>query len=1145
MKKGTFRGAVRLLTSFGTLLSVMLLAYTGLAFAQTGNGAITGTVTDPQGAVVSGANVKVTQLNTSISRTVTTNGAGQFNVPSLQPTTYSVVVEASGFKSFEQHIVLLADQIRDMDVKLEVGALTQRVTVETSAVQVNTVTPTLGQVIEQSRLVDIPLNGRNAADLTLLVPGAINLSANNAGTQQGDTKQVPGAEAISVNGTRPDQIGYNLDGASNEDLMSNTNNPFPFPDALQEFSVQTNSFDAQYGDNAGAVVNVVTKSGTNSWHGDAFEFVRNRVFNARNYFAPSKDPLKRNQFGATIGGPIHKNTTFIFGGWQKTIIRSANNASNGYVPIPANLTGDFSNYSTVGPSNPKGKVVNIVNPFTHAAYASESNIGPLDPVALAMTKLLPISSASSSGFVTYSTPVQQNFDEYVARFDQVLRGQDRLFARFYLDRYVHAPTFDGKNLLTANTGSTVQTQNWAIGYTRVFSPNVVNTLILGYVRSASDRTQQGGPGGTVPDMRTFGSTIFQLPKAQSGMRAFSVSGDFNIGGFTDGKFIRNTADLRELLNWNKGKHNFTFGYDLELDQSNVRNTDLENASFNFTDDVSGLAMANFLLGYQHTFSQTSGNYSDSRENPMGVFANDTWKVSPRLTLDYGLRYEPQQVMKEIRGRIEQFFPNANQAGVHSAIVPSAPAGLFFIGDKYNGVGVPDRGEAGDYNNFAPRLGVAWDMTGSGKMSLRAGGGLFYYSRLPGLFLNDASISAPFSLRIDLFDSATGSSQIGSLTNPEVNYPNFTQHFPLLYTLSTVPKNATFATNPTVFGLQPGVSWITPEIYDWNVTWEDQLRSDTVLHVSYVGTRGVHLRQDVNLNPGVYTAGSTASLQARRPYQPFSTIYENRNNGANGYNGMQIDIEKRPTGGAGVLNQITLLANYTYSKTMDYGLAENGGITDIGSSIGSGMSFYDPRQHAFETGPSILDHRHRFVASFVWNLPKMSGSNGFIRNVVGGWQWTGIYSYISGDPLTILAGTDQSQTGNNLDRADYIGPANQFGSRGSNRGGCSGTVPHCVSWLTTSNFAKPALGTYGNSGKGNWRGPDLIDVDSGLFKNFVPMPSHENVSFQLRGEFFNLFNHAQLADPNLTFSNGAFGGIRGTVGGAADYRIVQLALKAFF
>jgi hypothetical protein len=274
-------------------------------------------------------------------------------------------------------------------------------------------------------------------------------------------------------------------------------------------------------------------------------------------------------------------------------------------------------------------------------------------------------------------------------------------------------------------------------------------------------------------MTTFGSSIWQLPKAQSGIRNFAVSGDFTLGSFTNAKFIRNTGDVRELLNWTKGSHSFSFGFDLELDQSNIRNTDLENGSFNFTNDVTGLAMSSFLLGYQHTFSQTSGDYSDSRENPIGLFANDKWKVSPRFTLDYGLRWEPQQVMKEIWGRIEQFRPDAYAAGVQSQIIPSAPPGLFFVGDKYNGVSVPDRGETGDMNNFAPRVGVAWDLTGSGKMSLRAGGGLFYYSRLPGLFLNDAAISAPFSLRIDLNDSTTGASQIGSLSDPLANYPDFT------------------------------------------------------------------------------------------------------------------------------------------------------------------------------------------------------------------------------------------------------------------------------------------------------------------------------------------------------------------------------------
>jgi hypothetical protein len=1136
-----------------------LIVFTLHAFAQGGgNVAITGTVMDSTGAVVSGAKVTIANKNTSVTREVTTGATGQFNVSSIPPATYSVSVEAQGFKRFGQEITLLADQIRDMDIRLQVGETSQQVTVEASSIQVNTVSQELSQVIESSRVSDLPLNGRNAADLTLLVPGAVTAIANNSGTLQGDTKQVPGAEAIAVNGARPDQIGYNLDGANNQDLMSNTNNPFPFPDALQEFSVQTNSFDAQYGNNAGAVVNVVTKSGTNQWHGDAFEFVRNGYFNARNYFADTVDPLKRNQFGVTVGGPIHRNTSFIFFGWQKTIIRSVNNATNAIVPTADNMRGDFSL------TNPTTK---ITNPFTHVPYASNASIGPIDPVAVNMAKLLPIRPAgSTNGSVTFATPLQQNFDEYIARFDQVFRGQDRLFGRFYYNKYKHAPTYDGKNLLTAGPGSTVLSQNWAVGYTWVISPQLVNTTTIDFLRSASDRGQQGGPGGNVPDMTTFGSSVWQLPTAQSGIRNFSVNGGFTLGSFTNAKFIRNTYDLRDLLNWTKGKHAFSFGFSLEVDQSNIRNTDLENASFNFTSDVSGLALANFVLGYQHLFQQTSGDFSDSRENPIGLFASDKWKVTPRLTLNYGLRWEPQWVMKEIEGRIEQFRPDAYAAGVRSSVIPSAPAGLFFVGDKYNNLAVPDRGQTADLNNFGPRVGVAWDPTGSGKMSLRAGGGLFYYSRLPGLFLNDAAISAPFSLRIDLNDSTTGASQIGPLSNPLVNYPGFyAAGFPQRYTLKTAPKNATFVANPTVFGLQPGVKWTTPEIYNWNVTYEYQVRADTLLRGSYVGTRGTHLRQDVNLNPGIPGAPG-ATLQARRPYQPFGVIYQNRNTGANAYNGLQVGVEKRPSGGGnGILNQITLLANYTYAHANDYGLSENGGITDVGSSIGSGMSFYDPRQHDFETGPATFDHRHHVVTSFVWNLPRLSGSNAWVRNIVGGWQWTGIYSFTSGDPLTVLAGFDRSTTNNGLDRVDYIGPANQFGkSPSSQAGGCTG-VKHCKPWLDKSAFAQTTIfdtttnpptpkadRQYGNAGKGTWRGPNLWTIDSGLIKNFYPVPSHERYSLQFRSEFFNLFNHPQWSDPNVTFSNGAFGSTRqtigtqtGNVGTTADSRIIQLALKFFF
>ncbi len=1135
------------------LFAVLMMALCICSYGQGGgNGAITGTVSDPTGAVVPNATVTVTQQSTGIKRSVTTNADGAFDIPSLPPDTYNVTIEASGFKTTAQQFTLLADQQRAIEVKMELGATSQQVTVEASSVMVDRVTPVLSQVLETSRVINLPLNGRNAADLTLLVPGTV--SANGHGVQQGNTKQVPGAESIAVNGARADQISYNLDGSSNEDLMSNTNNPFPFPDALQEFSVQTNSFDAQYGANVGAVVNVVTKSGTNSWHGDAFEFVRNRVFNANNYFSTTRDPLKRNQFGGTIGGPIKQGHSFIFFGYQATRIRTVGNGQTATLPTPANLAGDFSNYETVNPGNPKGKVVQILNPTTGAPFTGDTGL-PVDPVAVAFAKYLPISQEGVDGRVTFGLPDVENLNEYVVRFDQVVRQKDKLFGRFYLDRYVHAPPFDGKNLLTDGTGSTVQTQNYALGYTWIASPTVVNNTVVSFERAASTR----GQGGNVPQMNTLGSNIFQLPQSQGGIRSFNVSNYFNPGGgaFTDGRFIRNTSGVRDQLVWSHGKHTFSFGGDFEHDQSNIRNTDLENGSWTFTDDspalaayqtascptCAGLAAANFVIGHLHSFSQTSGDFSDSRENVIGIFGEDTWNVRPRLTLTLGLRWEPQGVMKEIYGRTEQFRPDAYAAGVHSTVIPSSPAGLFFVGDSYNGIGFPPTGESGDYNNLAPRAGFAYDVFGTGKTVVRGGGGIFYSTRLPGLFLNDASISQPFSLRVDLLESLAAPNNLIPLDAPVQSVPSFAAGFPQRFILSKVPKNVAYTPPVAVFGLIPGKSWITPSTYDWNLTIEHQLRSDMALHLSYVGLRNVHLREDIDLNP----EGIGIGTQASRPYQPFTDILEDLNEGASNYNALQVSLEKRPQAGSqGILRNITLLVNYTYSKAMDIALANNGGTTDLGSSKGSGVPYGNPLQHQFDTGPSDFDRTHNFVASYSWDLPKFNDMNSLTRWTVGGWTWSGIFTASTGDPLALTTGTDFSKTALGGDRPNFIGPQSEYGGvpAQATRTPCTGSGI-CVPWLNKSVFGAPATGTFGNVGKDAFRGPSHWNMDMALIKNFYPMKSHENIAMQLRGEFFNIFNHPQFADPTATFSSGNFGQIRGTVGGASDYRIIQLALKLSF
>ena len=1098
-----------------------------------GNAALTGTVTDPSGAVIAQARVTVTQIGTAVKRAAIANTNGQFTIPALPPAVYRVSVEAPGFKTYVQEVTLLADQSGSLQIPMTLGQTQEQVTVEATATLVNTVTPVLSQVIERARLVELPLNGRNAADLTKLVAGTVD-SSNGAGTTQGDTKQVPGAESISVNGARPDQISYNLDGGTNQDLMSNTNNPFPFPDALQEFSVQTNSFDTQYGTNAGAVVNVVTKSGTNQWHGNAFEFVRNREFNARNFFAATTDPLKRNQYGGTIGGPVRKDSSFIFFGYQGTRIRTTGSANNTILPTAANMKGDFSNYLTANSAvNPQGKVIQINDPTTGLPYPN--NQIPVSPVALALSKYLPIDQAAANGRITYGVPTVQNFDEIVTRFDQVLRGQDKLYGRFYRDKYYHAPAYDGKNLLlSGNPGSTVTTQNWAAGYTRVFGPTFVNNFVADFVRAASDR----GQGGQVPQFNDFGANVKQLPKSEGGVRAFGITnGYFGLGNFTDAKFVRNTYEIRNQATWSHGRHTIGFGGNLEYDQSNIRNTDLENGSWQFADTLTNLGLASFVMGHMHSYSQTSGDYSDSRQKVFGLYVEDKWKALPNLSLTMGLRWEPQWVMKEKFGRIEQFRPDMYYAKVRSSVIPSAPAGEVFSGDSYNGVTLPDTGQTPDLKNFGPRMGVAWDVTGNGKTVVRSGAGIFYSSRLPGLFLNDASISQPFSLRQDLTEPSAPNNLI-PFNDPLQSVPSFAAQFPLRYTLATVPKDVPFTGGVSVYGLEPGKKWVTPTTYDWNLTIERQVLSDTLVNVSYVGLRGVHLRQDIYLNPRAIGVGTDAS----RPFQGFIDIFENNNTGMSNYNALQLNIQKRPGGGRGILRNLTLLGNYTFSKAMEIALASNGGITDIGSSKGSGMPYGNPNQGHFDTGPAPgQDRTHRLVASYTWELPRLNGANHAVRMLLGGWQWSGVYTFTSGDAMNISAGTDRSLTALGNDRADFIGPQDQYGktAAASSRSGCGSAT--CIPWLNTSLFGVPAIGSFGNIGKGAFRGPNRTSFDMGLIKNFFPFRSREAIRFQLRGEFFNVFNHTLWNDPTTARNSGNFGGIYG----AGDPRIIQLALKFFF
>ncbi|MEJ2007050.1 MAG: carboxypeptidase regulatory-like domain-containing protein [Acidobacteriota bacterium] len=1118
-----------------------------------GNAAISGTVTDPSGGVVPGATVIVTNVSTGVIRIVTTNPSGTFYVPSLFPSSYVVTATHSGFEKFSESVTLLADETRAIDIRLVVGSTAQSITVAATTALLNTISPVISQVIDRARVVGLPLDGRNAADLTLLVPGTTVASGH--GTTQGTTKQVPGTESISVNGARPNQISYNLDGADNQDLLSNTNDPFPFPDAVQEFSVQTSNFSPQYGENSGAVVNVVSKSGTNHWHGDAFEFVRNQAFNARNFFSENRDPLKRNQFGGTLGGPIKKNRSFIFFGYQHTKISSTIGGQSAVIPTPANLNGDFSNYLSTGPDNPLGTVVQLLDPATGAPIpgnnlAADPNT-PINPVALNMSKVLcPNCNETANGTVYFQPVNGQSLNEYDARFDQTLRGQDRLTARAYLARFAALPAFDGKDLLSlrntfSGDGSTVQSQNYLLSYTWAKSATLVNATYLSFLRTGSFR-YQGLPASM--QLSQLGTKVFQLPTSQGGYHGFGASGYFGLGSFTGGEFYRNSVDIRDSASWVLGRHTIGFGGDYEHDQSNIRNTDRENGDWNFnSSDYTGNALANFLTGNLYSFTQTSGNYSDQRQNVQGLYVDDKWQFSPRLTLNGGLRWSPQVPMKEIYGRMEEFFPGAYCGCVQSKRFPNAPYGLFFVGDSYNGFTVPPTGEPGNYHNLAPRVGFAFDPPGKHETVFRGGAGMFYYTRLPGLFLNDATIISPFSNRIDLFPPVPAYLG-GGLTNPLAGQAAFASAFPERYTLATAPSNIAFPSPVAVFGLQPGVQWMTPTTFAWNFTVERQLRSDVALQMSYVGNSASHLRQDQDLNPAQYIPGETAfnslSTDARRIYSGFSDIIMNSNSGNSNYNAFQVSLTKRPGPGLpGIFRNLTLLANYTYSKAMQE-LASNGGITDVGSSKGSGVPYGNPYQFAFDRGPADFNHTHAFVLSYVWMLPTLkSYSNHLVKTVFGNWDWSGIFTRQSSDFLTVLAGTDNSKTGLGSDRVNFLGTGGQLGTGAQqNATPCSASVRFCVPFLNTSLFGLSPVGEFGNIGQGAIAGPGSWQWDMGIFKNFYPMASHESFRVQFRGEFFNTFNHPNFSDPNLSYVGSSFGAITGQ---SNTPRVIQLALKLSF
>jgi len=873
---------------------VLLLAVRGLAQSS-----IVGTVTDPAGGVLPGAVVHATNQATS--------------------------------------------QTRDANnVAVSLDAVVQSVEVTSTQPQVDTTTSTLSEVVDQRRVIELPLNGRNAANLTLITAGTV---LGPTGADEGNSKTFPGAVTISANGARQNQNSFRLDGATNNDIYTNVNQPFPFPDALEEFSVQTANASARYGGNAGAVVNVVTKSGSNRFHGDAFEFVRNAVFNARSYFADTRDQLKRNQFGGTIGGPVTipgvyrgQDRTFFFGGYQATRIRNNVNGLNAFVPTQANLNGDFSALlSASNPANPLKKVVYLRDPSAPVGCNATTGKDPknpsspggcypnnqiptsrFDPAAVAVLKLLPV--GTGNGNILYSQPLSQNFDEGIVRLDHTLREKDHILARYYYDHFINRAYLDSKNYINNTGNSDITFQSATIGESHTFNAATLNEIHLAYGREISVRSPAAGSRS----LADLGVKIV-APSADPIIESLSVAGYFNIAQTDPATFARNQYTLNDQFSLIRGRHNITLGGEAIDGQVLLRNQFHQPGQFTFTADFNNDALASFLTGNIRNFLQGNGEFKDNRLFTYGLFADDAFHLSRRITFTAGLRYDPFFPWHETKGRSEVFDENAYAANRFSTVYTKAPRGLLFPGDS----NIPQYGLAPNLKNVAPRVGFAIDLDGAGKTSLRGGLGAFFDSIQNGIYNNRFVDVTPFSITYNVTaPTAPFSDPYRGAINP----------FPAPQTPS---KDVVFPTPVQVVSYDPAHNGVyqTPVLYDANLTFEHQFPQEILARLAYVGTHSSHLLETVEKSPAVYS-GSLANPDARRYFPGYTSIATAVQDINANYHSLQATFNKNFSHG------FTILANYTWSHSID-DLNAGQGVTTSGTGTPSPIPWYLPGRHKFD------------------------------------------------------------------------------------------------------------------------------------------------------------------------------------------------------
>ena len=1082
-----------------------------MAFAQVTNASLTGLVTDSYGAALTGAQVRVQNTNTNVTLTVETNASGVYLVAPLNPGPYKVIAEKAGFnKMIQSGITLTVGQAATLNISMQVGDVKEIVTVTANMELINTTTAEIGTTVGQEAVQELPLNGRNPSDLVLLSSGVVNVLNTGGGTHQGETT-MPDESGASAGGGRQGSVYYMLDGAPNMDTYMALAAPFPNPDATQEFRVITNNFDAHYGFAPGAVVSIQSKSGANLFHGGAFEFIRNSMFNAAQYFGKKVDPLHRNTVGGYLGGPVFKDKLFFFGNYQYE--RNSSQATNQFANFPtaAMMTGDFTSLlSLANPVHVNGPdnlfVNNKIDPkyFSAAAVTIAKNVMPVGSV-----------NASNPGYTQYpGSPTLYNYKQLTTRLDYTANDKQRLFLRSFIEYYDNTGSAIKGNLMALSPGKKGEYYNEVLGHNWIINNSTVNTLNVYWTQM--DVLQAGQALDINGDPFCMSRYIAVTEKSgHCYMEGFSVTGGFSSSWSEPTGERRTSYGLSDALTKTKGNHTLSAGVDL-VHQFAQENTDYPSTPIiSFDSSWTGYGLADFLTGNVHSYLQGGGEISSVKGWMFGLYAQDQYRITPNLTLTAGLRWDPNTPPATTGGR-----GAAYRAGQQSTVFPNAPQGEIFPGDQgLNSALMPT-----SYGYWEPRIGLSFQPKSLPHTSIRAGFGLFT-GPLPYSSYNHSADIAPFSPTFTIYNAPTAVVNNKPTPTQQVIFDKPWNSFAggnqfasgNFASLSYKPaSNSTFT---TPVGLQATFSkdFKLGMTQSWNMSIEQQLNKALALHIAYVGSQSYHQAIITDVNASGAGAGLAAGV---RPNANFSNILVDTSLGTSSYHSLQVGIEQRSFHG------LAFQSNFTWGRVLD--LASSGNI-----SFASGIP--DPFNIKWNKGISDLNVPLISVTNFVYQTPALNGMNPIVRRVLGTWQVSSIYTLQSGKPFGISGGQGNNNSGaqQNGDRADVVAGKDAWSHQG-------GRSEWLAQYFNTAAFTTNAVGTFGNSGRNIFRGPHLNYADSALSKN---MSVRDRYKLQLRFELFNTFNHASFANPNTTPKDGNFGKI--TSSGVEDSRIGQASIKITF